>query len=60
MDFVPWVVALWASPASSGPQCQMDSFLTPPTAFCFFALEKSDPRIALSTSDIKRSDRILS
>ena len=41
-----------AGPASSGPPCQMDSFLTPPTAFCFFAFEKNDPRIALSTSDI--------
>ena len=29
-------------------------------AFCFFAFEKRDPRIALSTSDIKSSDQIWS
>jgi hypothetical protein len=35
-------------------------FLTAPTAFCFFALETSDPRIALSTRDIKSGEQIWS
>ena len=60
--FVPWVVAT-KSLVGRVQQAVARSvkwilFRLPPTAFCFFAFEMIDPRIALSTSDITSSDQI--